>query len=135
MFEKEIEELKSFNINPSKQRVLVLNYLNEHSDKHNTVDDIFKAFRDNDTKLSLATIYNTISLFKREGLISNVTLPSGEVKYERDRSNHIHFECRKCGEIYNMKMELSNDFLKEYDNFTIESKYVLLRGLCPNCKE
>ena len=134
MFEKEIQELKSAGIKPSKQRVKILKYFNEHTDKHNTVEDIFRDFRQSEDSLSLATIYNTINLFKEKKLISSVELAKGESRYERDVSEHIHFECRVCGEIYNLDIAISDELMKKYSDFKIESQYVLLSGVCPKCK-
>ncbi|MDO5085582.1 MAG: Fur family transcriptional regulator [Erysipelotrichaceae bacterium] len=134
MFEKEIEELKNAGIKPSKQRIKILKYFNEHTDRHNTVEEIFRDFRQSDDSLSLATIYNTINLFKEKKLISSVELAKGESRYERNMTDHIHFECRICGEIYNMEISISDEFAKKYGDFEIEKQYVLLNGICPECK-
>lgn len=135
MFTKEIEELKNNGIKPSKQRIKILKYFNENKDAHHTVEDIFRNFRQEEKSLSLATIYNTINLFKEKELISCVELSRGEAKYEKNTDEHIHFECRRCGEIYNMDMYISEDFKQKYNDFEIEQEYVLLRGICPKCNK
>ena len=45
MFEAERKELENVNIKPSKQRVIILKYLNEHLKEHHSVDDMYSYFK------------------------------------------------------------------------------------------
>lgn len=133
MYENEVNVLKEADIKPSKQRVVILNYLNENADKHMTVEDIFSYFRTTENRLSLATVYNTINLFREKGLIGYIKLDNGEFLYESDAKDHAHFECKVCKNLYH----LSIPDKKAYDKtgkFDIDSQQILLRGTCPSCK-
>lgn len=133
MFEAERKELENVNIKPSKQRVIILKYLNEHLKEHHSVDDMYSYFKANKINLSLATIYNTINIFKDKKIISAVKMSNGEYRYEKNIDSHIHFECNKCNKVYNMD-SMSEDFENKHEGFKIQEEHVLFTGVCPECK-
>ena len=70
---------------------------------------MYSYFKANKINLSLATIYNTINIFKDKKIISAVKMSNGEYRYEKNIDSHIHFECNKCNKVYNMN-SMSEDF-------------------------
>ena len=134
MYELETIQMQNVGIKPSKQRLLILEYLNRNKNLHLTAEDIFANFRNTEHTVSIATIYNTLDLFKDNNLVSYVKMSNGEYKYEVNCDNHIHFECTKCGTIFNLP-SLDNEFEKTNPNFKIEESHVLFKGICPECKK
>jgi possible ferric uptake regulator protein len=134
MFEIEQMQMNKQDIKPSKNRLLILNFLNTSSMTHLTADDIFEHFRNSQYNISLATIYNTLNLFKEKKIVSFVRMQNGEYKYETTLDEHVHFECTKCKKIYNMPS--LNDYFEEINKgFSIQETEVLFRGICSDCNK
>lgn len=84
--------LKSAGLRPTRQRLMVCDYLFDGADKHFTAEDLFRELSDKaegDT-LSLATIYNTLKGFTEAGLLSTLSVDSGKLYYDTNTSHHYH---------------------------------------------
>ena len=132
MFETEQMQMQNNGIKPSKHRLLILNYLNTSNVTHLTADDIFEHFRNSEHNISLATIYNTLNLFKEKNIVSFVRMQNGEYKYETTLGEHVHFECGKCEKIYNMP-SIKEYFEENNKGFIVKEQEVLFRGICNDC--
>ena len=63
------------------------------------------------TKISLATIYNTVHAFKKKGYLKEIALDGNKTYYDTNTSSHHHFydeENEKLIDINNSKMHVSN---------------------------
>lgn len=127
----EIDEyLKSNHIKPSYQRIKVLEYLIKYRN-HPTVDMIYQELVAEIPTLSKTTIYNTLKLFIDKKIVSIINIEDNETRYDADTSFHGHFKCRKCNEVYDIKIEMP--ILKEIDDFQIDEYHLYLKGICKKC--
>lgn len=133
MFEQERQELEKVDVKPSKQRLIILKYLNDTVGQHHTVDEMYSHFREEDANLSLATIYNTINILKEKKLVAYVKMSNGEYRYEKNVESHVHFECKNCRKIYNIA-SMSDEFEDKNKGFHVEEQHVLFKGVCPDCE-
>ena len=69
--EKLRQILRDNQIQVTQQRLEVLRVLRELN-THVTVDDVVSALRERDVTLTLATIYNILSIFEKKGLIMKI---------------------------------------------------------------
>jgi len=127
-----IEKLSEKNIRPSLQRMAVYGFLVENP-IHPTVDTIYQALHPEIPTLSKTTVYNTLKQLVDCGLVQTVTIEDGELRFDADISNHLHFKCTKCGEVFDVFKEISlpEDLLPE--GFVISKMQTNLWGLCANC--
>ena len=125
-------ELKNRRIRPSYQRIKVLDYLNKNK-CHPTVDQIFKDLQSEIPTLSKSTIYNTLNLFLKSGLIKVINIENNEAHYDIITKNHGHFKCKSCGEIFNFSIDLNTFTTAELSGFKIIDKNVYFKGICPRC--
>ena len=95
------EILKSHGISPSPQRVAIYGFL-RHNPVHPTADMIFKSLREQIPTLSLMTVYNTLKLLVSKGLVQEIRIEDGELRYDGDMRDHGHFKCMSCGEVYDI---------------------------------
>jgi len=86
---KEILRSKSLKI--TKQRLLVASYLFDGHNKHVTAEDLFKKLNKSKSKISLATIYNTLHEFYKKKLINKLSINSEKIYFDTNMSNHHHF--------------------------------------------
>ncbi|OGD17360.1 transcriptional repressor [Candidatus Atribacteria bacterium RBG_19FT_COMBO_35_14] len=125
-------ELKNRRIHPSYQRIKVLDYLNKNQ-CHPTVDQIFKDLQREIPTLSKSTIYNTLNLFLKSGLIKVINIENNDAHYDIITKNHGHFKCESCGKIFNFSIDLNTFTTEELSGFKIIDKNVYFKGICPRC--
>jgi len=128
----EIEKrLKSKDVKPSYQRIKILEYLLKNKN-HPTVDMIYQELVDEIPTLSKTTVYNTLKLFIEKKIVLLINIEDNETRYDADTSFHGHFKCRKCNEVYDIKID--TPILKELDDFQVDEYHLYLKGLCKKCK-
>ena len=89
-FEK---KLRSVGLRPTRQRLDICEVLSDRKDTfHFTIDDLRKILKTKlNTKMSIATIYNTINSFKHKGYIKEISLNSEKTYFDTNVTNHHHF--------------------------------------------
>ena len=127
-----IEKLSEKNIRPSLQRMAVYGFLVENP-IHPTVDTIYQALHPEIPTLSKTTVYNTLKQLVDCGLVQTVTIEDGELRYDANISNHLHFKCIKCEEVFDVFTEipLPENLLPE--GFVVSKKQTNIWGTCSNC--
>jgi len=127
------QKMKDKGIRPSYQRLKVLEYLIS-VESHPTVDEIYQALMVDIPSLSKATIYNTLHAFVDAGLVRTVSIEDSELRYDFEIANHGHFQCQRCGKIYNFDINIDEVSISGLQNFEISEKNVYFKGLCPACQ-
>ncbi len=129
----EIKEiLKSKDIKPSYQRIMVYNYMKNHRN-HPSVDTIFKAISGSIPTLSKTTIYNILNFFAKKGIVDTLTIDKNEVRYDFIKTPHAHFMCKICGEIFDIHLK-SDVCLKDFvEGHKVEDAHVDFKGVCKGC--
>lgn len=120
-------------IKPTYQRIVILDYL-ENNLIHPTVDDIYNYLAPKLTTLSRTTIYNTVKVFVKAGIVSELNIDNSELRYDITTETHGHFKCDKCGKIYNFNMENTVES-SDLKGFKIYSTNILINGICKDCLE
>ena len=89
-FEK---KLRSVGLRPTRQRLDICEVLFDRNETfHFTIDDLRKILKTKlNTKMSIATIYNTINSFKNRGYIKEISLNSEKTYFDTNVTNHHHF--------------------------------------------
>ncbi len=127
---------RDFRITP--QRLAILRIL-AASQRHPSVDEIYKEVRAEFPTTSLATVYKTIALLKELNEVLELGFPDGSNRYDGSNpSPHPHAICVKCKKV--MDPELVNiDALSEEmsrkTGYKIYHHRLDFFGLCPECQE
>lgn len=85
-----IELLLEYNITPTQQRVEIANILFSRP-QHVSADQVLSQLNSEEQKASKATIYNTLGLFARKGLIREIIVDPTKVFYDSNTSDHHHY--------------------------------------------
>ena len=125
-------ELTNNNIKPSIHRMRVLEYLIDKRD-HPTVDEIYVNLKKDCPTLSKATVYNTVSLLVKAGLVKALTIEDTEVRYDYTKINHGHFKCETCGYICDFNMNIDQVNFEGLENCMVLCKDVNFKGICSEC--
>ncbi|NQU16656.1 MAG: transcriptional repressor [Candidatus Saganbacteria bacterium] len=127
------KRLKEMDIRPSYHRVKILEYLDKHR-THPTVDQIYEALKKELPTVSKTTVYNTLELFQKEGVIGNLTISGSETRYDFESKAHSHFMCKKCGKIIDIeKVDCPCENNKIIKGNRIDEVHLYFKGICKNC--
>ena len=121
----------------TKQRQAVLRVIRE-SEEHLTAIEVFENARQVLPGISFATVYNSLSYLKKEGLIGEVRFGTDANRYDRKLTRHDHALCSNCGKLVDLELAIPNSLLEEAadrSKFKPESIELTLRGLCPECSK
>ena len=106
---------------------------NEHPD----VETIYSKVRKRIPAISLDTVYRTLHLLEKKGLIARVGFPGDNTRFDANTDRHHHFVCTECGFMGDFYNEEWNDFRNRSAVMTmgtVNSIHVELRGLCKACQ-
>ena len=104
-----INKLKSSGVTPTTQRVDIAQILFARP-QHLSAEQILKRVNEeSDSTASKATVYNTLGLFAKKGLVKEVNVDSSKVFYDSNVSKHFHF--------YNIDTGLLTDIPFDKINF------------------
>ena len=106
-----IEKLRSSGLRPTKQRLEICKLLFDRKKTfHFTIMDLSKILKKvTSKKISIATIYNTVHFFKKNGYIKEISLNNDKTYYDTNTSNHHHFLDVNTNELIDLKEEEVQD--------------------------
>ena len=129
--------LKKHGLRMTNQREAVLKAM--HTTHHPvSVERIYELAAQDCKVLDLSTVYRTLDLFQRFGLVSVVNA-QGITYYEHIglEEPHVHLLCSECGKIYNISLEEVQPLLANFasaHNFTVDPTELTFQGVCENCR-
>jgi len=120
------------------QRMMVLSAI-ENSDNHISAEEIYVQVIAKYPHVNISTVYRTLELLKRLGLVTETDLGGGRVRYHpADKGHHHHLVCQECGRIIDLDesvlSSLKSTLLREY-KFSADLRHLAIFGRCPNCSE
>src|SRR5499427_8083454 len=126
-------------IRMTRQRRVILQVMDD-AEQHLDVDQILERAQKIDSGVHLVTVYRTIDLLKKEGLIDELDLLHlrGDRHYYETHGprDHIHVACLRCGKVREFESRLYEQ-LKEQIARDFEMQVTVSRtevgGICNDC--
>jgi Fur family ferric uptake transcriptional regulator len=121
----------------TKQRQLLLELIRQ-ANGHIDAKKLFELAVNKDSRISLATVYRSLSLFKQLELIDEKRLGQAHCYYEIKHSlQHQHLVCSRCGKVIDFNCPLSEMIrnVKQEKGFTVTKAEVYFEGYCSECAE
>lgn len=109
------------------------------SEGHFDADGLFLQLKSSGSKVSRATVYNTLELLQDCGLISKYRFGESHSRYEKTfgRPHHDHMICLECGDIIEFVSDKLNriqtDVCRE-NEFRMQSSTLQIFGMCRKCQ-
>ena len=126
------EMLSNAGLRLSAQRIAVFAIV-ANGTAHPTAEEIYTALSAQYPSLSRTTVYNSLHTLVDAGLIRQLGIESGNMRYDLvPQQLHSHFICCKCGRIYDMPMPPEIDSLVS-QGFITQSIDLCFKGICPDC--
>ena len=106
-FKPHIDRLRSSGLRPTKQRLVICKLLFDRKDTfHFTIDKLKKKIEKNTkSKISLATVYNTVHAFKNNGYLKEISLKGNKTFFDTNTTSHHHFYDQDSGDLMDIKNE------------------------------
>jgi Fur family ferric uptake transcriptional regulator len=119
------------------QRKTILNILRQ-TKSHPSADEIYELVRKQLPRISLGTVYRTLELLAKMGLIQKLELGGTIKRFDWNPNKHYHIRCLICGQVDDAPIAPLNkleDKLYGATVFSIIGHRLEFEGLCPNCTE
>ena len=134
-----LRDVSERGIRMTTQRRTLIETIQEAT-SHLDAESLWKLARERDPNIDRATVYRTIDLLKRLGLIDELDLMhlNGEKHYYevKTQKDHLHLACFHCGEIMEFSspsFERLKQEIGEKNNFDIQVIRLEVGGLCKRC--
>ena len=102
-----INRLRSSGLRPTKQRLAICKVLFDKKETfHFTIDNLKKKIEKNiKSKITVATIYNTVNAFKNKGYLKEVSLQGNKTFFDTNTKSHHHFYDQDTDNLTDIKNE------------------------------
>ena len=121
---------KGYRLTP--QRMMIVSAM-ESSDDHISAEEIYAQVAAKYSNVNISTVYRTLELLKKLGLVYEIDLGEGRIRYHAEGSgHHHHLVCQNCGkviDIHEASLSSLRDILLHEYNFQAELRHVGIFGL------
>jgi len=109
------------------------------SERHLSADDVALELAQRQSGIGLATVYRTIELLVRSGLVVERDFGEGFRRYEpaRDAPHHEHLLCTVCGKVKEFReerLERMTTIVAEANGFARQRHRLVIYGVCDECQ-
>jgi len=99
--------LNAAQLRVTNQRALILEIIRQ-GQGHLDPDEVYRQAREKQPRLNLSTVYRTLLLFKKLGLIEELHFDDAHHHYEvKPSSDHHHLVCLNCDQVIEFDYPLS----------------------------
>lgn len=129
--------LKSKNLRITKQRRLILDYIDKE-DKPISGQEIYDDLQ-KEIAIDLSTIYRNLNILEENHILLKTSDMNGISYYQINNEDHKHFiSCNNCGKKYVIEScpvhELEKRVMEE-TGFIINGHNFEFYGICPDCQK
>jgi len=130
------QELARQGLRMTPQRLMILSEI-EASESHISAEEIHRRITERYPNVNISTVYRTLELLHRLGLVTETDLGEGRVRYHpAEKGHHHHLVCEGCGAIIDLDDALLDplkDELRRRYDFAAELKHLAILGRCADC--
>lgn len=130
--------LREHNLPITAQRIAIAEVVFE-SDRHVSVEDVASELGRLGAKVGTATVYRTLEVLVRSGLVVERDFGEGFRRYEpaRDTPHHEHLLCTVCSrvtEFRDERLERMTTLVAEAHGYARQRHRLVIYGVCPQCQ-
>ncbi len=122
----------------SAQRKIIWEVIQNQKDGHLDAEEVFLKARQKLPRLSLSTVYRTLSAFKKNGYLEDFFFDQTHRHFELKQADHLHFICSECGEVKELNTRELGRLKNEVESrlkVTVKKSDFNLIGLCSQCQK
>jgi Fur family ferric uptake transcriptional regulator len=130
---------RGWRMTPQREQILQV-FQNLNKGHHLSAEDLYQLLQSENQHISLSTIYRTLKLMARMGILRELELAEGHKHYELNQPypyHHHHLICVRCNKTIEFK---SDSILKVGSKTAKKEGYHLLdcqltiHAICPSCQ-
>ena len=133
-----VDVLKKQGYRLTPQRLMVVSAI-ESSEDHISADEVYSQVVTRYPNVNISTVYRTLELLTRLGLVTETDLGGGRVRYHpANKGHHHHLICQECGAM----IDLDESLLKPLEealllehNFIADLRHLAIQGRCVKCRQ
>ncbi len=115
-------------VQPTIQRIALCKYILCDAD-HPTAENVFEWAQKNLTKISQATVYNTLGVLADSGMIRTFKFPHTEkLVYDCNTEDHFHFYDEKSGRVLDIDPESIKVTIDLPKKYKVQGMDILFKG-------
>jgi len=122
------------------QRQAILRIVREEKNRHLCTEEIFGEVKKKYPSIGLATIYRSLRLFEKLGIVRHVLFDDGCMRFQiidsQEKHQHHHLVCEMCGAVIDVNEDLLGSVeekLQTEMGFAVKDHKVQFFGICKNC--
>ena len=127
--------MKGYRLTP--QRMMILSAI-ENSNNHISAEEIYAQVVTKYPHVNISTVYRTLELLERLGLVTKTDLGGGRVRYHpAEKGHHHHLVCTECGAVIDLDestLARLEDVLLQRYNFAAQLRHLAIFGYCAKCR-
>ncbi len=132
-----VRKLREQGYRLTPQRLMILSAI-ESSDAHISAEEIYAQVVAKYPHVNISTVYRTLELLKRLGLVTETDFGEGRVRYHpAGKGHHHHLVCQECGAIIDLDESvltpIKDVLLREY-KFSADLRHLAIFGRCAKCR-
>jgi Fur family transcriptional regulator, ferric uptake regulator len=130
---------KGWRLTPQRETILQV-FQNLSEGKHLSAEELHDTLAEQGNPISLSTIYRTVKLMARMGILRELELAEGHKHYELNQPypyHHHHLICVRC----NKTIEFRSDAILKVGSKTAQKEgfhlldcQLLIHAVCPQCQ-
>jgi Fe2+ or Zn2+ uptake regulation protein len=127
--------LRERGLRATSQRVVMHRLLRERT-RHVTAEELLSEASEKLPGISLPTVYATLELFERLGIVRRVNGGGGTLLWDTRAEAHGHMICRRCGRIEDMEIPVDLERARRSAaraGFEPDRAEIVVSGLCASC--
>lgn len=130
-----IRGLKAAGLKLTSQRLAIVEVL-AGTKTHPSAAAVYAAARKKAPTVSLSTVYLTLDVLKRAGLIREIESADSDSRFEGDVSDHLNLVCTECGTIedFPAASPVPADRVEQRSGFKVSMVCLEYYGLCRRCR-
>jgi len=132
------ETLREKGLKVTPQRMAIYRMLCE-TRAHPTAEAIWEKVKEEFPAISFNTVYTTLGILERAGLVQRLHVGENAAHYDADTSPHIHLCCERCGRVRDLH-KAGVDLTEVAHNLRAKTGYEMSKielniyGICPECR-
>ncbi len=134
-----VERMREWAVRVTPQRLAIAEVVLNSAD-HPTVQQIYERVRDHFPSMTLATIYSTLGVLQKSGLIQELPFQRMS-RYEPNMEPHVNLVCIQCENVVDAEAALDvedvvvnlRESITNSSDFEVAWQRVDFYGLCPRC--
>ena len=130
-----VAKLRSEGYKVTPQRIAVFNAI-YGNDEHPNAESIYRRLHPEYPSMSLATVYKTMEIFEKIGVVQVLHVGADANHYDYDTDPHPHVRCIVCGKVEDVEgIDLAGlqEQVEKASGYVLQGQQIHFYGRCAQC--